>query len=484
MLAAEINRDWQTVLDSGITYNISSWANYVERPSVGAEYAAPDMDVSFGPQISNAHHIDWGLNARVDHVGVLESQDTQALAVKTTMGRALGVDQPLSGSAPEVLQKAGGMLGFNGMPLMSEGLVNPSVERDGVRVQFNDAEGTWESVPPSTEGGAALKTPHTYTISDRFGGVLLPAADSTTLVNLGFDDKGAFNFSPVAQIGNLTYSNVKVAQTVTAADGVVTKTADTAWSDKTLAIPWSLSFGLPSFKASDGPSTTFEIYGPEDAVANLSFIGGVDSGNFGFDAKNNFVGNVGQLTVQRALDPSASVKREETVDGDTLFTFMPTLPTYREWGAGEWKVPEGRVFFGSALKPVLLQLVGGKDLSVNPIVAQDTRLTFKRADGVVYKEDAVSDGSAGLHYLIEDLSFVEPGKLKTDTSSLDSSKTASQIPVLGYDLDHTDKTFGLAGKGIITADNVLMPVRAALSGGGKLEYNPLTLAENLSYDYG
>ncbi|MBU1870257.1 MAG: hypothetical protein KJ818_07295, partial [Candidatus Omnitrophica bacterium] len=470
--------DWEKIRTAGIDYTITSWAEYRER-GVKGDLVLPSQDVIFGGE-----------------------------QLKHKIGFNIGEIKGISNLA---MQKAGrqddkiiSFAGWNALPFMPQGLTEATVVKDGKSGKLADGlfvENTQKTSSPILVGE------HEYTISDRIGGVLLPKEGSITLTQIGLDDKGQLSFNPLTQAGNLKYNNVKVSETVTIKDGVTVinkqelkltsrdivdaktgntqkvydlldnqgrvvydqvdyeeakgtvRVADTKWADGSLAMPWNLSLNVNK----DDKPTSFD----------LNYLGGANSSFIKFDANSELAVGAGQITSQHALNLKPVEMKSEL--GGTVTTVAPELYRYSEWQNGKWESPEGRTYFAGDLNFKVQQSVNGTAFTSIDVAAQDTRMSMVNGHGQIIEDKDGTSMENMLHYLVKGVSFARPDR--TGGTSGESSTY-----ILGYDLDNKSKVFPNE-KGILTAKESLMPVLMGLDKQGDLNFNVVSLAKGLSYQY-
>ena len=508
---------WKRFVQTGIKHKISSWANYYEMNEGTKKLEAVNVK-QFNQTIQNTHKISWEIGS-VDKQGKFTPlpKNAKTFKGKTWQGIAevlgLGVkdkSKSWQGVSPLIMQKAatsGGktnaLLGWKNLPIMPQGLVNPtvvkqfsaSIEGNKIKVQVaagEDKEQFFEiksgeedkkfieisghkfygevkegkfafSAMVDAKGKILVpsKQPvlnvgfYAYTISDRAGGVLFNKG--TTLTSIGISNDGKFQYSPITQAAGLTYKNAKVLEV----DKTGKKTAGLKWKDGSLAIPWSLSVN----EDKNGNVT----------LTNLNYAGGANTNSFSFvvDKETHslrLADGAGQITAQYSFNPKAV--SSDTEDKGKLSTFAPILYRYSQMEQGKWKIPKDRVYFDAGLGFNILQKVNDGKWQEKQVVAQDRRLSYQDKNGKV-----IEGKNNIFHYLVKNLSFVEPGKEVGIKPKKDSPHAA-----LKYTLNHLSKKAFSNQKGIVTA-NSLMPAILGFDQAGALNFNPIKLAKGLSYSY-
>ncbi|MFA5008889.1 MAG: hypothetical protein WC546_06700, partial [Candidatus Omnitrophota bacterium] len=409
-------KDFNSVLNTGIQYKVNSWANYLQRDAVG-NMSVPSFNVDFGKNIQNTHQIGWAIG-RVDGNGLVPLKDTTT----SFLGKSIAT----LGTSPLVMQtptKSGNnneaLLGWSNLPFMPDGLIHPMLTKDGKPVST-----------AANNPAMQLLNGHTYSISDRVGGILF--SNTPTLTSMGISQDGKFNFQTVSVAGNLKYENVQVAQKFN--DGNM---YNTKWSDGSLAIPWSMGVSLDD----NNKPVSFDF----------SYIGGINNKTVVFDRTGNLIDGAGMLTAQLPLDHTPVV--EHNTENNKLFSMAPVVYNFRELINSKWENPSTMSYVGNDLNFKLWQKIDD--------------------NGKWQPKDVIVQDMSG-RYLVKNLSAIEPGKAIGGTPSDEKIK-------LGYTLTPTN-TF-INDRGILSSGDSLMPAQMGVDNKGKFNFSAVTMAEGLSYNY-
>ncbi|MCM8797709.1 MAG: hypothetical protein NC923_07570, partial [Candidatus Omnitrophica bacterium] len=536
--AAVAQENWETVPKAGIKCVISSWATYEERDNKG-NLVFPKQDVLFGKNIKNTHKIAYKTGALVATEKGLQLQPFTD-GTKTLFNNAAP-----SGESPLVAQKAAelnengklsiiGLLGWQSLSIIPEGLQTATVIRDG------------KVVGGDTKNSLTLLNTHTYTLADRLGGVLVPKEDSVSLTQIGLDQNSEVSFKTILQAGNLKIDNVRASVQAEVKEDSVTiigkkyfvesrqvydktgevigmaydlvrrekdsktgeplevlpdvdfdgktgtvRIADIKWNDGSFTMPFSLVIHESSARGAN-PMHSFD----------LNYIGGTGSStSISFTSEGKLANGAGQITAQHLMDLSPvqdnTRKQEFTKVMGHVETVAPVIYRYSEMINGDWKT-DGRTYFGENLGFKIAQRTGTTDTAtqgattqwndweIKNVVAQDTRLDLLDRAGNVINKEVIRDGKKVsepqkdiLHYLVQGLSFVEPGK------GIAQGEKSEVNQRLRYNLQNLGKDDAYANTaGILNSGKYLMPVIMGIDENtGKLMSNPITHAQGLSYRY-
>ncbi|MEW6100673.1 MAG: M24 family metallopeptidase, partial [Candidatus Omnitrophota bacterium] len=194
---------------------------------------------------------------------------------------------------------------------------------------------------------------------------------------------------------------------------------------------------------------------------SLSYLGARDASEKFTFRQNGKVDNAGMLSLTYLKEPG--FKSEPTKDGGVVYTAADKIWTYSINKDGEWVIPEERIDFAKPLDFRIYQNKNNSGWNDKLVVAQDSRLEL-------------GENKKILHYLIQDLDFVEPGK------SLAKGEPSEVSHKLGYLLDNTSDIISNE-KGVLTAKNALMPAIMGTDAEGKFNFDSISLAEGLNYRY-